>query len=377
MNLFNRRKVRTAPFFIALLVLLFGHTARLNSQQYISAGYGPMKIIRHSPKIAYEIPAVSHYFQAGYARQTNGKRHWETYWRLPRTGVDVVYIQFDKNNTLGRALGIMPSVSFTLSDSKAALFSFRLATGLAWVSRPYDKITNPLNNAIGSHLNNITQFQLQGEKKISPTLAAVLGFHFTHVSNSKTSTPNLGINMAGIQGGLRYSIRPGGSVRPSFTDTVAVKKRNGLDFMAGYGIAEYSFSGGPVYNCYLISAGWYHHFSPFFSLVTGGAYEYNQSVFQFYYQDFVESAIAHQLATKWSGFSAVQLRFDKIAFRFYTGLYFPYPANRERISPHYFMLQLQYFPLKRQSKLAPYVGVTMKAHAQIAQYASLVTGFQW
>lgn len=377
MNLFNRRKVRTAPFFIALLVLLFVHNARLNSQQYIYAGYGPMKIIRHSPKIAYEIPAVSHYFQAGYARQTTGKRHWETYWRLPRTGVDVVYIQFGNNHTLGNAVGIMPSVSFNIADTKAALLSFRLATGLAWVSRPYDKISNPLNNAIGSHLNNITQFQLQGEKKISPTLAAVLGFHFTHVSNSKTSTPNLGINMAGIQGGLQYAILAEGAAHQVFRDTVTIRKRNGLDFMTGYGIAEYSFSGGPVYNCYLISAGWYHHFSPFFSLVTGGAYEYNQSVYQFYYQDFVEPAIAHQLATKWSGFSAVQLRFDKLAFRFYTGLYLPYPANRERISPHYFMLQLQYFPLKRQSRISPYVGVTMKAHAQIAQYAALVAGFQW
>jgi hypothetical protein len=377
MNPFNQKRIRTYYLFIHLAVVFFLGPENATCQHMFSAGYGPLKIIRHSPKSTYPIPSVSQYIQLGYARQTTGDAHWERYWNMPRTGLDLVFIQLDRQEILGRAVGIMPTVAFRIQNSKTGLVAFKLATGLAYVNRPYDKFNNPLNNAIGSHLNNITQFQLYGEKRITQSLSSVLGLHFTHISNSKTASPNLGINMVGIQGGLQYVIQPKKPVQPTVTDSISIRKRNGLDLMAGYGISEYSFSGGPVYNCYLISAGWYHHFSPFISLITGGSYEYNQSVYQFYYQDFVEPSIAHQLATKWSGFTALQLRFDKLAFRLYTGLYLPFPANRERISPHYFMLQLQYFPLSRQSKLSPFVGVTMKAHAQIAQYAALVTGLQW
>jgi hypothetical protein len=377
MNPFNQKRKRTYYLFIHLTVVFFLIPEKITCQHLFSVGYGPLKIIRHSPKSTYPIPSVSQYIQLGYARQTTGNTHWERYWNRPRTGMDLVFLQLDRQHILGRAVGIMPSVSFRIMNSKDALLAFKLATGLAYVDRPYNKISNPLNNAIGSHLNNMTQFQLHGEKKITQKLTAVLELQFTHISNSKTASPNLGINMAGIQGGIQYAIQPQVSVKPVILDSITIRKRNGLDLTAGYGISEYSFSGGPVYNCYLISAGWYHHFSPFISLITGGSYEYNQSVYQFYYQDFVEPSTAHQLATKWSGFTALQLRFDKLALRLYTGLYLPIQANREPVSPHYFMLQLQYFPLSRQSKLSPFVGVSMKAHAQIAQYAALATGFQW
>ncbi|MGI9548153.1 MAG: acyloxyacyl hydrolase, partial [Flavobacteriaceae bacterium] len=76
--------------------------------------------------------------------------------------------------------------------------------GLTYDLKPYDPASNPLNDAIGAHMAVYFALNFGWTYKWTRELDLTYGLDFTHFSNGRMYTPNYGLNMFGINLGIRY-----------------------------------------------------------------------------------------------------------------------------------------------------------------------------
>jgi hypothetical protein len=106
----------------------------------------------------------------------------------------------------GFSMGAFTSSLFTPGQVGVHGFDYSFAAGVGYVSQPFDAVSNPLNNAIGSHFNGMMRLQLgYCGKKMSAHVGML------HFSNAYWRSPNLGINLpyVSIARGLGMSVYEG------------------------------------------------------------------------------------------------------------------------------------------------------------------------
>ncbi len=366
--------------YLISLCLLFSFWFYTSGQSQYSVGlsYSHSKFIRHSKKSTFESPTSSYFWKTHYSHKVSGNEGWHRYWKRPTISYNALYFHIGDDRVLGSAYGAFPSMRFDIFAIHKTNFYFHFGTGLAYLSKKYDKLTNPTNNAIGSHWNNITHLGFGINQPIYKKLSFSLGTHLTHFSNARTSSPNAGINMVGFNFGLVQEVDVK-STKETInydikTDTTQNRKKWGGELLLGYGISEAADIGGPKYGTYFVNVGGSYALSPYWKIIVGGEYEYNQGVFQFYYQDFIPTDEAKQKATNTAAYLATDLIFGKLAFRVQSGYYLPFPALSEINTPFYFKINFNVYPFPSHWPMKPYVGVLLKSHIEVAQYMGIVSG---
>ena len=84
------------------------------------------------------------------------------------------------------------------------------------------------------------------------------GIAITHFSNAATRTPNLGINIATFQAGLRYSFNENkNSISKNNADTLTKKSKFFASFHSGY--KQVYPANGPVYGLGALSVAYFFH----------------------------------------------------------------------------------------------------------------------
>jgi len=362
---------------ISLLFSFWFYTSG-QSQRYFGISYSPSKFIRHSDKSTFESPSLSYFLKSHYSHKVSGAEGWHRYWKRPTIGYNALFFDIGDDRVLGNVFAVFPSMSFDIFTFHHTRCYFHFGTGLAYLTKKYDKLTNPTNNAIGSHLNNITHLGFEINQPIYKKLSFSAGAHLTHFSNARTSSPNAGINMVGFNFGLVQELNTR-SKQESYkhniqNDSSQTKKKWGGELLLGYGISETADIGGPKYGTYFVNVGGSYALSPYWKVIVGGEYEYNQAVFQFLYQDFIPLDEAKEKATNTAAYLATDLIFGKLAFRVQTGYYLPFPALSEINSPFYFKINFNVYPFPNHWSVRPYVGVLLKSHLEVAQHMGIVSG---
>ncbi|MBK9256014.1 MAG: acyloxyacyl hydrolase [Saprospiraceae bacterium] len=335
------------------------------------------KVIKHSVKNKYTVPPFSQTLEMNMFFQTAGNHAWESYYGRPRIGANVLYVDFGDKNVLGQAIGVFPSIDYYITRKRYFNASFQLGVGVAYLDKIYDRTENPLNNAIGSHWNNITRLNFLVEKRLFSNGSLSAGIHLTHFSNAKTKLPNSGLNIAGLSVGFLYKISDPPEKQEDIKPDPVKGKKWGGDVSGGIGISESSTAGGPRLPSYFINAGVYREVSPFFRIHAGLEYEYNEPIFQFYYHDFDPENIAAKKATHTSFYLTGEMLHDRFAFRFQLGKYLPYPDIRIDKSPVYFKLHLLTYLGNDTWKVRPFGGILLKSHLSVAQYLGFVSGINF
>ena len=133
--------------------------------------------------------------------------------RFPEYGFGIggfFYTVRDVANAIGDPNGFYGFMGIPLHKGKGFKFhiDLDLAAGLTFDLNPYDPITNPYNDAVGSRILFYFNFDLEFKHKLSERLDLTYGLSFIHFSNGRLRTPNLGVNMAGFNIGLRYFFNP-------------------------------------------------------------------------------------------------------------------------------------------------------------------------
>jgi hypothetical protein len=151
---------------------------------------------------------VSYASSIRFGWRTSGKKDWEKALNYPLYGVGVFGGRIGKEQYFGNPIGTYGFFSIPILRRKRHNFNVELAPGVVFNLTPYHVENNPLNDAVGSPLLLFFNFQLGGDLILTQTLDFTYGIDYTHFSNGRVKTPNYGINIAGLNVGLRYNFNP-------------------------------------------------------------------------------------------------------------------------------------------------------------------------
>lgn len=373
----SRKNILPCGFFI---VLVFWVACPIAAQRGLAFEttfhYGA--IWRHTPKLTTHTGEPLWGQELGLRFQTTGLRDWHQWQRYPAFGVSLLHFRLGAGSH-GDGFGLLPNLSIPIFRAGRFMAAFKLGTGLAWVTQPYDYFTNQGENAIGSHWNNITQFRLGGELRLSDHFRLNAGVALTHFSNGGAALPNFGINLPSGFAGLAWSPQPlrEKDFLPAKTEKRADRSRFGGTAQTGLAILEYGVYDGPKYPVWLGAAAGYFRFNKVNRALFGVDYEFNKAIYEYglHIGDFENEAAAHKGATRFAVFLADEFLFGSIGVQLQMGRYVGSGFNRFTPKRNYRKLSIRYyFPKLFNTALQPHIGITLKAHATTAEYISTNVG---
>ena len=336
------------------------------------------KILKHTPRLAYSIPKQSVGFTCEWLYQTNGEKPWQEHHNFPLLGLAFRYYYLGDEQVLGHAFSFFPTIHFPLIEKENWGIQLSLGSGLAILTKQYDRIDNPLNNSVGAPLNNITAFSVSFNYKISPKLKVTGQGSFTHFSNAATSLPNLGINIPALALGIQYTPKVGSTEKITGSSKIPAR-RWGIWAFTGMGFKETATPGGAKWPIYFSSAGLTYRWSKFHNIQAGLDYEFFSSLYQFSLHTFTFATPkeARAGATRFGISILEEFLFGPWAIIVNMGVYI---SGESILAPYpvYNRLGLRYYlqPIGEDS-LQIQLGLYMKSHLISAEYAGLSVGLSW
>lgn len=333
---------------------------------------------QHTPKLS-TLPSKNIGGQelAIYAH-TTGRHDWQAWQRYPALGISLAHFQLGEG-THGHAFALLPHLSVPLLRTGPWAAHFRVGTGLAWVTRPYDWFDNPHQNAIGSHWNNITQFRLGLSCQTTPRLRLNAGGSMTHFSNGGSALPNFGINIFSGWAGATWFFQPltKENFQPANQSKRLVDRRFGAQLQAGFAQLEFASFDGPKHPVWIFSGAGYWQINQINRVLLGLDYESNQAIYEWglHSARFADEATARKGATRFAISAAEELLFGDISIVLQAGKYLGKNINQYVPKPIYAKLSARYyFPALTAKGPKPFAGISIKAHKFTAEYISANIG---
>jgi len=138
-------------------------------------------------------------------RAVNGERAWHHSYLLPVHGIAILYTDLGSPSRIGSAVRLLPYLHLPLVRRPDTSFGIRAGWGIGLVTRPFDRIDNGKQIAIGSRVNTAIQLMAEYRRCMGRwTLSAGLGLD--HWSNGAYRLPNLGLNYVSTSFGVGYSL---------------------------------------------------------------------------------------------------------------------------------------------------------------------------
>ncbi|MEM8908683.1 MAG: acyloxyacyl hydrolase [Bacteroidota bacterium] len=335
------------------------------------------RIIKHTPKLNFDIDHVSYGLELNLTSQKYGKKAWHHPLNYPVVGVDLFYYRLGESGVFGDAIGLFPNVSLRVFQKNRFDLRFQGGLGIAYLTTHYDAIENPENNAIGSHFNNITAAKWQLYYRFTPQIQFHTGVSFTHFSNGASQLPNFGINVLAYAIGFRYT--PKVLQTTDFIEhptTELFLKRWGLDLHLGIGYRENLVPGGPKYPIYIASVQLRYQNHPVHRLMAGLEYEFNRAVYTLGWHTFQfnSESDARQQSSRLALTLGDELLFGNVGFSGQLGFYLPINSW---LLPAFFYTKFglrYYLPPLGRPKTRFYAGIHIKSHNITAEYFSFGLG---
>jgi hypothetical protein len=146
-------------------------------------------------------------FELNYIIENKFDEFYKKKYNFPFSGYGVSFGNLGNPNVLGNVLSAYTMIELKLFSLKSFSLNSRISPGLAYLTQKYDKILNPENIALGSHIcfyfnlsfNFYYRFSEPGlDLRISPGLL--------HYSNGGVIKPNLGLNQPYLSVSLSKNI---------------------------------------------------------------------------------------------------------------------------------------------------------------------------
>lgn len=353
------------------------YNSEIKAQHGASFVYAASKVIKHRETLLFDVPERSHEFRLAYTYQTTGKHKWERYWNKPQITINSFFVNFGDKEVLGNAYGVLPELHFTLTKWKGFRLNLQFGTGVAYLNKPFNTITNPKNNAIGSNLNNVSSLKFGLTYQWNDRWITSLSTGMVHFSNGLSSSPNTGINIYGLALGSVYNFGMKASKEEVISEPRNIEESNSfnrwvLDFQYHYGFTEYTVPDGPKYSVHAFSLGGGYRYTEFMTVLVGGEYEYNEGKYVFFKRNFYTEQQALDQARSSIIYIENELRFGRVFNRIRMGFYMPWPIKNSR-SIYTKVVTGLYLP-EIKGTVRPYVGVVLKTHTAVADYLGVLFG---
>ena len=364
--------------FVLFFLCHFDASAQLKNEFFVEPSIHFGQIVKHKEEINFPVSGPSFGFELNAKWQTRGKKEWQEWQKYPSFGIELLAYKLGDKDILGNAIGLIPNVTLPLMRKEKWNFNFQMGTGIAYLNRPFHLNDNPLNNAIGSFINNTTSIKFYLERKALGVFDVNVGLVFTHFSNGGTKLPNLGINIPMLSIGLKHNKN---RTEPEFFYKFGTSKKAdqklGYTISAGLAYQEIRVPGGPLYPIYIGSVGLQYHLNKINRLVLGYEYEFNRSMYFFGFHTFQydNNREAFQGASRQMLYLGDEFIFGDWSLQLHTGFYI-FSKNSLLIPwPNYFKLTTRYYlPSIPNLPVRSYVGIVIKSHLFVADYLAVSVG---
>ncbi|WP_233636158.1 acyloxyacyl hydrolase [Hymenobacter setariae] len=207
-------------------------------------------ILKHTAAVNHLAASHPTGFELNVQRQTTGAAAWHGWYKYPKAGLALVYYDYH-NPALGQSYAATVYLSKSFLRTQRQDLSFRLGTGLAWFTSPFDLQTNRKNVIVSSSLNATLQLRLEYDYALTPHLGLLLGVALNHYSNGATTKPNFGINLPSVVLGLNYHQQRPASTLPYLAPAPADVKTNFLLVSTSLGYKQRELG---IYEKYLVNS---------------------------------------------------------------------------------------------------------------------------
>lgn len=137
--------------------------------------------------------------------QPTDSKKWFSRYGYPACGVGFYTGFLSDAEVFGNPNAVYGFIKFPLTSSeKRTVFAIGPSLGLIYKLQPYDSETNPVNTAIGARAAVYFNLDFGWSFKWTREMDIIYGFDFSHFSNGSTYQPNNGLNLFGLNIGLRY-----------------------------------------------------------------------------------------------------------------------------------------------------------------------------
>jgi hypothetical protein len=195
--------VRYALFFCLLISLNADAQSIFTNSAIVARGhYG--YIWAHREKVENIVTGHTTGFEISFQKQTNGSHWWQVVHGYPQTGISFVHLNLGNPELVGNANALLGYINLQFVRKKNFLLSMKVAAGLGYFSKRWQRDEYYQNLAIGSHINAAIQFIGETRYRISKKIFLNLNYGITHFSNGAYHVPNLGINNISLSGGAVY-----------------------------------------------------------------------------------------------------------------------------------------------------------------------------
>lgn len=207
--------------FVGLSLLLLCHSPRLQGQERnVGLTIEPQVgvLLAHRATMGHLIEHHTYGVEMGVVLQTNGKKQWHHDFNFPEISFNAFYNNPGNEEILGHTMGVAGGIYLPFFRKNGWSFGAKFETGLSFVTKRFDLVNNPKDNAIGSHLNSMVRLGFRFEKQFAHQ-AIGLNMSMTHMSNGAVKLPNLGLNLSFLGVHYSYFIQP-----LSFKDTASIER---------------------------------------------------------------------------------------------------------------------------------------------------------
>jgi len=177
-------------------------------QSLFSIGAGMQKgfIFAHSPEVENTKGAHPTGVEWIFSWQRNDRRAWDLCNCFPRKGLLLAYYDFDR-----KLLGKGMAAAFFLEPVyriRKTFFSFKASSGFAFLSNPFDSLSNPTNRSYSTDISGYLLLGVSAWFQLSNHWWTNITINYQHTSNGGFRQPNKGINWptAGVM--LHYYTKP-------------------------------------------------------------------------------------------------------------------------------------------------------------------------
>ena len=160
-------------------------------------------LMAHRPSMTHLVRENTYGFEIGtilFRQHT----HLDSAYHFPAMGFNAEFRNFGYDKVLGYGVSVGHFFNVPIYQSNHLFIDFQYGSGLGYLTKKYNKDTNPTNIAIGSHFNAKVNFKLLATYYFE-TFYFGAGLEMNHFSNGAITRPNLGLNSANLLVNFGYS----------------------------------------------------------------------------------------------------------------------------------------------------------------------------
>lgn len=189
-------KVKNISTLCFLLVSLFSFGIKDSTQYNIlpEVSYKGTFLVPHSGSVYAVMNGTFSIYEIGAQFPNWGNKEFHESFPFHSWGINATFTPTSSPELMGFGIGAVPYIDINIKRHKRSSWIFRLGSGIGYIQKPFNNITNPKNMVIGTYLNNISDLSLSYNYPINDFYKAKIGIGLQHFSNGATIRPNLGLN---------------------------------------------------------------------------------------------------------------------------------------------------------------------------------------